>query len=185
MYRTVFPHCTVVGSVQPVPYNHFIKGAIPMKCQDCQHLFEGGCTRAMDQVQHYLSLDHGSCPVKGSTKPVLVETKYYKSKVYVPEKCRTCSDLHFDKVHGFVCNLDRTLWGAFPRTLDWGSWSPEHPNLGLQSGRSVSQEVLSAISAQNEVQAIKAFRRSHPDATIKEARDAYVELCAQFDQFGR
>lgn len=181
MYRTVFPRCTVPGSVEPVPYSHFMSGAVPSKCRQCPHLFEGGCRRAMEQVQGYLSLDHGPCPVKGPTEPVLVETQYYLSKVYVPSKCRACRHLLLDPIRGFVCNFERERWGSFPRTLDWGSWSPEHPNLGLQSGRSVSVEVLQAVHLRNEVEAIKAFRGLHRDATLKEAREAYAELLAKVD----
>jgi hypothetical protein len=78
-----------------------------------------------------------------------------------------------------VCNFEREKWGHFPRTLDWGSWSPEHPNLGLQSGRSVSVELLHAVHQKNEVSAIKAFRAEHRDASFKEAREAYAELLAK------
>jgi hypothetical protein len=184
MYRTAFPRCTVVGPVEPVPYSHFISGAVPRKCRTCEHLFEGGCRRAIEQVQGYLSLDHGPCPVKGPTDPVLVETTHFKSKVYVPSKCERCPNLELDRIRGFVCNLDRERWGAFPRTLDWGSWSPEHPNLGLKSGRSVTHEVIQAVAEGSEVQAIKAFRSSHPDATFREARDAYAELLAQLGRHG-
>lgn len=179
MYRTVFPRCTVPGSFEPEPYSHLINGAVPRKCRECDHLFEGSCRRAMAQVQGYLSLDHGPCPIKGPTDPVLVETQHYLSKVYVPSKCRTCRNLLLDSIQGFVCNLEREKWGSFPRALDWGSWSPEHPNLGLQSGRSVSVEVLQAVSERNEVGAIKAFRAVHRDATLKEAREAYAELLAK------
>jgi hypothetical protein len=135
-------------------------------------------------VQDYLSLDHGPCPVKGSTAPIRIETAYYQSKVYVPTKCVKCVNLELDSVRGFVCNLDRERWGAFPRTLDWGSWSPEHPNLGLESGRSVSHEVMQAVVQGREAEAIKAFRSSHPDATFREARDAYAELRAQLGRLG-
>jgi len=130
----------------------------------------------MDQVQGYLPLDHGPCPVKGATDPVLVESQYYVSKVYVPSKCRSCRHLQLDDLRGFVCGFEREKWGRFPRTLDWGLWSPSHPNLGLKSGRSVTIEFLQAIHAQNEVMAIKEFRSTHADATIKEAREAYAEL---------
>lgn len=179
MYKSVFPRCTVSGSVEPVQYSHFISGAVPSKCRHCNYLFEGGCTRAMEQVQGYLSLDHGPCPVKGPTDPVLVETRYYVSKVYVPSKCSSCRHLFLESYGGFVCNFERVKWGDFPRTLDWGSWSPEHPNLGLESGRSVSVEILQAVKEKNEAIAIKAFRAVHSDATFKEAREAFAELTAK------
>ena len=176
MYRTAFPRCTVLGSFEPVPYSHFLNGAVPAKCSQCDHLFEGSCLRAKDQVRDYLSLDHGPCPVTGPTDPVLIETKYYVSKVSVPSKCRDCRYLLLDHVRGFVCNFESEKWGYFPRTLDWGLWTPEYPNLGLQSGRSVSVDVMRAVQQRNEVAAVKAFRAVHKDASFKEARDAYAEL---------
>lgn len=179
MYRTVIPRCTVAGPVDPVPYNHFMSGAIPRKCTSCAQSFEGGCRRAMDQVQGYLALDHGPCNVNGPTEPVLVETAYYKSTVYVPAKCEHCINLHLDRTHGFVCNLDRLVWGAFPRTLDWGVWSPSHPNIGIKSGRSLTIQMLEAIAAREEVPFIRAFRASHGNASLREARDAYAELVAK------
>ena len=136
----------------------------------------------MGQVQGYLALDHGTCPVKGSTEPTKVETQFISSKVFVPTKCATCRHMTLDKFRGFVCKIDGAAWGEFPRTLDWGSWSPDHPNLGLASGRSVSHAVLNAVVEGNEVQAIRAFRESHPDATVREARDAFAELTAKFGQ---
>ncbi len=179
MYRTVIPRCTVPGSVEPVPYSHFMTGAVPSKCSTCEHLFEGSCRRAMEQVRGYLALDHGPCPMRGPTSPVIVETEHYISKVSVPAKCERCRHLALDRVRGFVCNFEHEKWGAFPRSLDWAAWSPEHPNVGLKSGRSVSHEVLQAVAAQREVEAIKAFRAAHRDATLKEAREAYSELLQQ------
>lgn len=133
----------------------------------------------MEQVRGYLALDHGPCPMRGPTNPVIVETVHYISKVSVPAKCERCRYLELEKVRDFVCNFEREKWGAFPRTLDWGAWSPEHSIVGLKSGRSVSQEVLRAVAAQREVEAIKAFRAAHRDATLKEAREAYAELLQQ------
>lgn len=130
----------------------------------------------MEQIQGYLALDHGPCPIKGPTEPVLVDTPYYTSKVYVPSKCQSCRYLELDRIRGFVCNYEWERWGSFPRALDWGLWNPEHPNLGLKSGHSVPVEFIQAVQDQNEAQAIKVFRAAHPDATFREARDAYAEL---------
>jgi hypothetical protein len=137
----------------------------------------------MEQTQRYLSLDHGPCPVKGPTNPALVDSLYYISKVYVPLKCLKCKHLLLDSIRGFVCNFERDRWGSFPRTLDWGLWSPEYPNLGLESGRSVSIDVIKAVQACQEAEAIKAFRSVHKDATFKEARDAYAELSAKMRDY--
>lgn len=179
MYRTVIPRCVVVGSLEPVSYSHFMTGAIPAKCRACENMFEGGCTRAMEQVQGYLALDHGPCPVRGPTEPVIVETEHYTSKLFVPAKCERCRFLELEKARGFVCNFERAKWGAFPRTLDWGTWNPDHPNVGLKSGRSVPIGVLQAVAARHEAEAIKVLRAAHSDATLGEARDAYAELLPQ------
>lgn len=177
MYRTVIPHCTVTGPVDPVPYGHMgIQGAIPRKCGSCEHVFEGGCTRAGRQAKGYLALDHGPCPVKGPTHPVLLHTQYYQSTVFVPAKCAHCRHRELDRLYGFVCTIDKARWGEFSRTLDWGAWQPDHPNLGLRSGRSLTVEMLEAIAARDEVRWIKIFRATHQDAIIREARDAYAEL---------
>jgi hypothetical protein len=45
----------------------------------------------------------------------------------------------------------------------------------------VTQEILEAVTAGQETAAIKAFRTSHRDATIREAMDAYAELRAKLD----
>ena len=176
MYRKHFPRCEVPGSVEPVPYSHFLSGAIPQKCDACPSSFEGGCTRAINEVGMYLHLDHGPCPKLGSTEPVLVDTQYYTSKVYVPNKCVHCRHLYLDSIAGFVCHFEKERWGHFPRNLDWGTWNPSHPIAGLDSGKSVSVDVLLAIQASNEVEAIKAYKMVHKTATIKEAREAYAEL---------
>jgi len=185
MFRQVLPRCTVTGPVDPVPYSHLINGAIPRKCGACKNLFEGGCRRAFEQVEHYLALDHGACPVKGPTNPVQVETEFFVSKVQVPEKCSTCRHLKLDPPWGFVCNFEHERWGDFPRTLDWGAWSPEHPNLGLKSGRSITPEMLNAVAIRQEALAIKVFRATHTDATFHEAREAYAELLAKLEAYRR
>ena len=177
MYRRSFPKCTIPGPVNPVPFNHLgLQGSVPRKCSECSFLFEAECLRAMEQVQGYLALDHGPCPIQGETKPVLYESPSVQSKVYIPAKCSSCSHLGLAFHSGFFCGFEREKWGAFPRTLDWGTWFPEHPNLGLSTGRSVSLEFLQAVQANQEAAAVKAFRATFPDSTIREARDAFAEL---------
>jgi hypothetical protein len=177
MYRRAFPRCTVEGSLGPVPFSHLgLEGAVPAKCSTCSHLFEGECRRALEATQGHLALDHGPCPVAGPTQPVRVETPFYASKVFVPEKCRACRNLELDGVRGFLCTLDADRWGDFPRELDWGSWSPEHPLLGLQSGRSVPVDFVGAVRRDAEADAVRAFRQAYPTATFQEARDAFAEL---------
>jgi hypothetical protein len=143
------------------------------------HLFEGECTRATERLYRYFSLDHGPCPECGPTNPVLVETAIYKSKVFVPAKCEHCRFLEFDQIHGFVCDFERGKWGDFPRTLDWGAWIPDHPIVGLKSGRSVTREMIEAVKNRKEAEAVKAFRSSHRGTSFLEARNAYAELVEQ------
>ncbi len=114
MHSTVFPQCTVIGSFEPISYSCFLRGAIPAKCENCNNFYQGGCSRAFNDIQKYLSLDHGPCPVKGKTNPVIVDSHYYISKVYVPEKCSQCRYLELDIARGFVCNLDKkNIWQDF------------------------------------------------------------------------
>ncbi|MBR7780426.1 hypothetical protein [Undibacterium rugosum] len=181
MYRKIFPKCSVTGAVDPVPFNHMgLHGSVPRKCSKCRFQFEGGCTRAMEQVHGYLLLDHGPCPVKGETSPILYENSHIQSKVFVPKKCAACRHLGFSFHAGFSCKLDAEKWGAFPRALDWGAWAPEHPTLGLSSGRSVPLGLLLAVKEQDEAAGVRAFRQAFPDSTIREARDAFAELTQQF-----
>ena len=183
MYRRSFPKCTITGSVDPVPFNHLgLQGAVPRKCAECKLMFEAECRRAADQVKGYLALDHGPCPVKGETKPICYENQFVKSKVFIPSKCRTCRHLEFSIYRGFICKYEIEKWGKFPRTLDWGVWAPEHPNLGLSTGRSVPLELLQAVQMGNEAAGVKAFRKAFPDSTIREARDAFAELFSQWPQ---
>lgn len=186
MYRIVIPRCEIEGPRDPVSFNHMgLQGAVPRKCSTCNFLFEGGCLRAMEQTSTYVALDHGPCPVIGNESPVEYESRFIKSKVFIPEKCSSCVNLEFDFIRGFICNYKRSDWGEFPRELDWGSWSPEFPNIGLRSGKSVSQEVLKAVINNNEVEAIKAFRSDHKNITIKEAREAFLELNSKINRIER
>ena len=75
-----------------------------------------------------------------------------------------------------VCNYQRERWGDFPRTLDWGDWRPALPNLGLMSGRRVSDALLQAVCDGDKVAAIKAFMAVNAGAMMREGMDAYEEL---------
>ena len=130
MYRKVFPRCEVEGSLEPVAFSHFgSTDHIPRKCAECENMFEGECVRAMDQVEDYLSLDYGPCRKSGLCNPVLFEDQFIKSKVFVPEKCRDCFNLKYHAVFGFRCHEDDQIWGRYGKTLDWGHWSPDLPNI--------------------------------------------------------
>lgn len=109
-----------------------ITGSVPRRCSGCRFMFEGECTRTMEHG--YLALDHGPCPVKGDTTPTLVVTEHLRSTVSIPAKCRGCAHLEVSLQRGFTCGFEREKWGFFRRGLDWGSWSPELPDVGLESG---------------------------------------------------
>lgn len=186
MFRRAFPRCGVSGSVEPSPYNHLgLKGSIPVKCSTCALQLEGECTRAMDQTHGFLELDHGPCPITGDTHPVTVVTQWFESKVSVPAKCSTCRHLEVSRSRGFTCGFESERWGFFRRGLDWGSWSPELPNVGLSSRRRVSQEVLRAAVDGNEAEMVRAFRAEFPEASVSEARQAFAELRAQVEKARR
>jgi hypothetical protein len=135
--------------------------------------------RASTQDLPYRNLDYGPCPISGPQQPVIYENEFIQSKVCIPEKCRRCRHLHSDPTRGFVCNYEREKWGDFPRALDWGLWSPERSDLHLDSGRSLTQEFMSAVERGDQVHAIRVFRDQHRDATLKEAREAFLELSAK------
>lgn len=182
MYRKAFPKCEVAGSLDPIEFNHggYVKN-IPRKCYECSNLFEGECVRAMEQVEDYLSLDYGACRKTGDCNPVLVEDQFVKSKVYVPAKCVKCPFLEYHTILGFRCHEDADVWGAYGKTLDWGHWSPELPNIGLESGKLVSMELIQAVQEKKEVDAIKIFRNLNKGTNIREARDAYQELSLKLE----
>ena len=122
MYRKSFPSCKVTGKVSPVPYAHMIsRGAVPHKCNFCEFLFEGECTRNIKQVDGYSNLDHGPCGIEGPTEPEII-AKSGEYEVFVPKKCSTCSYLKQDDLRGYVCSKDQEIWRDFPRNLDWGGW---------------------------------------------------------------
>ena len=177
MYRQAFPRCTVIGSVKPVPFKGLIKASIPEKCDRCANMFEGGCVRAAP-IQHYMALDHGPCPIKGPTHPIICESDFFKGKVTIPAKCNTCQYLHIDRMRGFFCDFEREIWGDLPRSLDWGNMETESAIPAPKSRNTVLFEMMQAVST-GEIQAIKIFQQAYPDATLNEARDAYAEVLAR------
>lgn len=179
MHRTAFPICTVSGSYAPVPYHHLIRGAVPAKCAKCDAFFEGGCTRAFDLLQTYLALDHGPCGVKGPTDPVGYEDQWMRSKVEVPRKCADCTHINFDGARGFHCSKDHTVWGSFPRSLDWGAWRPGQPDLTLASGHEITSALVEAVRAGKKMKALMAFRAANKGASMLDAKRAYVALAAK------
>ena len=123
MQSKYFPACPIDGPIEPpVPFSHAAsRGAVPKKCSECEHLFEGECTRYIDEVGHYLHLDHGPCGIDGPTDPVPYEDEFIRAKVEIPRKCSTCVYLAVDRIPGFHCTKDSDKWGDFHRGLDWGA----------------------------------------------------------------
>lgn len=153
--------------------------AIPKKCFECENQFEGECLRAINQVESYLSLDYGRCKKNGNCEPTIVENQFIKSKTHVPYKCTDCSLLKYHSIFGFTCHENEEIWGPYGKTLDWGHWSPNLPNLGLKSGKLVSTELIEAVNTGSEVSAIKIFRKINLGSDIKEAREAFSELSSK------
>ncbi|MFZ6760373.1 hypothetical protein ACO0K9_24480 [Undibacterium sp. Ji50W] len=154
MYRKSFPACTVKGSLAPVPYGHMVlHGAVPEKCTSCKHLFEGSCTRALDDVEDYQSLDYGPCTVNGPCTPVPMPDTSNRI-LFVPEKCQACTNLTRDTIRGYICNENISTWRSFPRSLDWGEWHPIHLPMGIQQKIIATDEVLNEIAAKRKAQAV-------------------------------
>ncbi|QQP94411.1 hypothetical protein [Lysobacter enzymogenes] len=174
MWWKAFPRCTVQGPVEPVPYAHFAtQGAVPQKCLRCGFMLEGECTRAIDQVAGYLALDHGPCPVPGSGAPVRILATATQAGGYVPGKCLGCEHLDATKA---VCNYQRSRWGDWSRTFDWGDWEPDVPNLGVIEGRYVSPDLVRAVCEERRNDALKVFLATNDGAGFAEALKAYQEL---------
>lgn len=172
MHRRYFPSCPIDGPIEPpVPFGHMAsRGAVPKKCAECQHLFEGECTRNIQEVGHYLHLDHGPCGIDGPTDPVVYEDQFIQSKVEIPRKCSNCNYLGFHQVFGFLCRKDAGKWGDFHRGLDWGTWVPDSIDLQLALPK-VSTKELCLYARQNDMMAfIREYRRINPGFTIEEAR---------------
>lgn len=179
MYHLAFPVCPVEGPIEPpVPYSHFLEGAVPKKCSTCEFLFEGECTRAFEQLGRYLNLDHGFCGVPGSTDPVRYENKWMVSKVKVPRKCSTCHFLSVGDVRGFICRKDQHIWGSFPRSLDWGSWEPDGIYVELPFPKVTTRQLYLAAKKRDLVAFIQEYRRANPSTSIQEAREDYQEFLA-------
>lgn len=171
MHRRYFPPCPVDGPIEPpVPFGHMAsRGAVPMKCSECQHLFEGECTRYIEEVGHYLHLDHGPCGIDGPTDPVIYKDDFVTSKAEVPRKCTICVFLAVDRIHGFHCTKDSDKWGDFHRGLDWGAWEPDFVYLELPLPKVTTKE-LSLYARQNDKMSfIKEHRRINPGLSIEEA----------------
>jgi hypothetical protein len=152
------------------------RGAVPKKCSECQHLFEGECTRYIEDVGHYLHLDHGPCGIDGPTDAVTYEDEFVTSKAEVPRKCAKCIFLAVDRIHGFHCTKDADKWGDFHRGLDWGAWEPDCIYLELPLPKVTTRD-LSLFAKQNDMMAfIKEHRRINPGLSIEEAKADFAHF---------
>ena len=178
MHRNYFPRCPIDGPIEPpVPFGHMAsRGAVPKKCSECQHLFEGECTRYIEDVGHYLHLDHGPCGIDGPTDPVLYEDEFVTSKAEVPRKCAKCVFLAVDRIYGFHCTKDADKWGDFHRGLDWGAWEPDCIYLELPLPKVTTKE-LSVFARRNDIMSfIKEHRRINPGLSIEEAKADFAHF---------
>ena len=87
----------------------------------------------------------------------------------------TCHHLSVNPIAGFYCNLDAGIWGDFPRSLDWASWSPDLPYVEIP-GVTLSFEVIQLVVAQNVTLAVAELRKLNPDLILSLALAACEEI---------
>lgn len=186
MHRRYFPACPVDGPIEPpVPFGHMCStGAVPQKCASCDHLFEGECTRNIDDVGGYLHLDHGPCGVDGPTDPVVFENEFITSKVEIPRKCSKCRFLAVAPIYGFHCTKDSDKWGDFHRSLDWGSWRPDRIYIQLQLPKVTTKALSEFAFNEDKVAFIEEHRRINPGVSLEEALADYVHFRTVIEQGG-
>lgn len=175
MHKYYFPVCPVDGPIEPpVPFNHMgVSGAVPNKCGQCPKLFEGSCTRYMEEVGHYLHLDYGYCGIPGPTDPVIYRDEFVVSKVEIPRKCSTCAYLVLNRIRGFHCSKDSEKWGYLDRGLDWGTWEPDSIYLQLPFPKITTRDLAVHAKSGDLIKFIKEYRRVNPGVSIEEAKSDY------------
>ena len=191
MYRKSFPKCEVAGSREPVKYGHMASfGALPKKCTTCSNLFEGECTRGLDETGSLLRLDYEACDKPGPTTPVEIEV-IDEHSIYVPHKCQNCEYLIKTEIRGYACSYEQEQWQDFPRDLDWGDWQPDYPLVGLRRyrkgkysmedlGPAIVNKELTLLLMNNETaKAVKLYRRLNKIETLKEALDDVNTLASK------
>ena len=183
MYRQAFPRCPVVGSVRPgVLFGHGgVEGSVPSKCADCDELFEGGCTRGSTSVGTYLVLDHGPCSRGGATHPALLDASYGVGDLSVPSKCVVCPHLQIDSIQGVYCGSDSETWGRFPRSLDWGTWSPRVPWAVLPQPLRTETSMVESALEDDRAGFITAHRKANPGRSVADCIADYLELCERLN----
>ena len=186
MHHRYFPPCPVDGPIEPpVPFGHLCStGAVPQKCSNCDHLFEGECKRHMEDVGGYLHLDHGPCGIDGPTDPVKFENKFITSKVEIPRKCAKCVHLSVSSIHGYHCTKDSDKWGDFHRGLDWGSWRPERIYIQLVPPKVATKALSEHAFAEDRLAFIKEYRLINPGLSLEEAKADYEHFRAVIEKCG-
>ena len=184
MHRQYFPPCPVDGPIEPpVPFGHMSSdGAVPTKCSDCQHLFEGSCTRYIEEVQGYLHLDHGPCGIDGPTDPVYYETEFVKSKVEIPRKCASCRYVAVHSIYGIHCTKDADKWGDFHRGLDWGTWHADYVYIRLSPPKVTTRDLSRHAYNDDATAFVKEHRRVNPGLSIEEAKADFAHFRAVIDR---
>ena len=175
MHKYYFPTCSVKGPIEPaVPCKHVgLRASVPQKCSECEHLSEGSCTRAFEEVGDHLHLDHGPCGIPGDTDPVYYQNSRIKAKVVVPRKCATCVYLRYDFARGFWCRKDSHEWGDIPRGLDWGTWEPGAPYYNLPAPKVTTRAMLEAATSDNLRLFVLEYRRANRDTSMLDAKDDF------------
>ena len=178
MHRHYFPSCPVEGPILPaVPFSHLgIRGAVPQKCSKCKLLFEGECVRYMNDVGHFLHLDHGPCGIPGPTDPVSYEDTFITAKVEIPRKCVRCRHLAFHRIRGFICTKDSEIWGGLPRGLDWGAWRPDMIYVQLPYPKITTKLLVKCAHENDLVGFSQEYRRVNPDTSLLEAREDFAHI---------
>ena len=163
-----FPLCVVPGSREPVTLQHLDRTTrIPAKCDQCNHMFEGGCLRAGGH--DYKELDYGPCPMRGSTEPSAPREhpKWYP-ELRVPLKCRDCRYLQMES-NGFRCSWQAERWASGLRPLDWvGFETPFDHVEGLDWV--VPLTLIVALEQKGIAASVKLVREHNPTLPITRAR---------------
>ena len=184
MYKKYFPSCKVESPIEPpMKYMHLgSEGAIPKKCSECKYLFEGECSRNIENGTGYLHLDYGHCKVNGPTDPVIYESAFVQSKVKIPRKCKDCGYLKFDKTRGFICTEEEYKWGNLSRGLDWGTWEPDTVYLQLPLPKWTTRKLTNYVKADNLINFIKEYREVNSNYSIEEAKKDFAYLKEQLEK---
>jgi hypothetical protein len=172
MRKRYFPSCTVDGLIEPpIPFKHMASsGAVPNKCRNCQHFFEGECLRAIDEQHRYLKLDYGFCGIPGETDPVFYQNDRIVSDIEIPRKCAECIFL----TSRFSCQKDAHKWGDFSRGLDWGNWQPDNNYIELPFPKITSKILIDFLNDNNLVGFVKEYRQINYGSILDAKNDFHL-----------